>query len=571
MQSVNGRFSWMWRGPASAAALIVVSATVAFSVPPSGAEAALGGPPIAARAEGFATGMRISFSRPGTLPFDPIMDVPIATSLGVLNDTTGENRGFASIAYPGAAIAYPAGLVGLVGFPVAGEILPPEHPISQLYGEIPKFLIPWPLMANASFPGPSGRRVDLVTSALRVAPVPLPIEFTAGAQEAFAQDGFVSSSVRGLSGGIPSPFVLVPGLERALDVVNSAFKTIGREPRSLVGNSLEFTGMSSRFLATRGGGVADVAAETRVNKISLAGGLVELADVHSLAAAKGDSRGVRTNDAVNSIGLLSVLGVKVAIDDNGSLRVADASIPAETSASLTGQLKAVLDAVGVIFQTPTKATSPSGGSTQIASIAFRVVDPARTTTLVTVQLSDSLVRLETYEADTVGTIGGDGFQPTFGPAKNDVGGAAEGSNSGAAEATQPGDRGSALVPTVAGDTGAPISEANGDPSRLGRGGWPGPDPQSFQDALPEGAASGAPAPNRSPGISAPATGTLTPAAAGSRQGARTRLIGTYGDAVRIERFYRRAAWAAGSVVLLLLLLSVRSGSAARRTSRRQVG
>lgn len=567
MREMNRRRFSSRRVSGSAAALLVAVTAVAFSVPEHGADAAPAGPAIGVRAEGFGTGMRITFSRPGTLPFDPLMDVPIATSLGILNDTTGENRGFASIAYPGAAVAYPAGLVGLVGFPIAGEVLPSEHPISQLYGEIPKFLVPWPLMANANFPGSSGRRVDLVTSALRIAPVPLPVQFTAGAQESFAQDGFVSSSVKGLSGGIPSPFVLVPGLEGALGAVNSALQAIGREPRDLAGNSLAFTGMSSRFLATRSAAVADVVAETRVDKISLAGGLVELADVHSLAAARGDSRGARTNDAVNSIGLLSVLGVKVAIGDDGGLRVADTAIPADMAAPLADQLKELLDDAGVVIRTPSRATSPSGGSTQIASIAFRVADQAGTATVVTLQLSDSAVSLETYEAETVGTIGGDGFDPTFGPSEGDGAEVVDGSRGGAADASQIG--GAAAVAPV-GDTTGSISDVGGDPLDVGRRGWPGPGASSGAGDLAEVATAALGQPSGTY-AKAPETGRLIPRAAGSGPDGQAQLIGTYAAAVRIERFYSRAAWAAGSAVLLLLLFSIRAGAAARRTSRGGVG
>ena len=82
------------------------------------------------RASGFAQGINVIFSRPGSAPVDPIMDLQLGSALGRLDQTTGDVGGFSSAVYPGNFMAGAKNLLPLLGFPVLGQIFPADHPVS---------------------------------------------------------------------------------------------------------------------------------------------------------------------------------------------------------------------------------------------------------------------------------------------------------------------------------------------------------------------------------------------------------------------------------------------------------
>src|SRR5581483_4596564 len=123
-----------------------------------------------------------------------LVPISLGTASSIIDDGTSETRGFASAAYPGDIVAGVGGLIGLVGFPIGGQVLPPDHPIAQLYKSLPGLLPPWPFAVRGSFPGDPGRRVDVLSDVTRgVIPLPIPVVLQGAVQETNVSQGFVSA------------------------------------------------------------------------------------------------------------------------------------------------------------------------------------------------------------------------------------------------------------------------------------------------------------------------------------------------------------------------------------------
>lgn len=393
---------------ARAAALTLVVALLAGSAPTTAQEAGSSATTTRSfdvRAGGLATGMYLEVSRPLTLPFDPLVPVSFAAAEGNIDDNTGETTAFGSALYPGDILSSAAGLIGLVGFPIGGTVLPDDHPISQLYASIPGLVPPWPFEARASHPDNPGERVDLFSEVARsVLPLPVPAVIDGLVQDANAAEGFAGSSATLGRVQVNTPLGAIPGIDQVLMLLNPILRPLLGAVDPLTGFLLDVGGLSSSFNATANNTTAEVIATTKISTMALVGGLLQLGDVSAMSHLRSDGRTVEVVQQGYDIGAVTLAGVAVAIDDEG-VHVVDTRIPLGSFGVLEGLLNQLLDSIeqaGIHIELPKLTEAGASRGVQLLELSVRAKNPSIPFALpegnaqLTIRVGEIGARLETF-------------------------------------------------------------------------------------------------------------------------------------------------------------------------------
>lgn len=389
------------------------------------------------RSGGHASALYLEVSRPLTLPFDPILPLTAAAADGGIDEDIAETVAFASALYPGDLLANAGGLIGLVGFPVGGTVLPGDHPISQLYASLPGLIPPWPFEARASHPDSPGERVDLLSELSRsVVPLPVPVTVTGLVQDANAAEGFAASSavVGGLE--VANPLPAIPGVSQVVALLRPLLAPLVGEQDPLGGNLLTLEGLRSTFNTTITPDGAEVTAQTQVGSVDLFGGLLEIGDMTATVVMRGDGGAVEVVEQGYDLGAVSVLGVGVALTDGG-VRVTDQRIPVGSLGVIEDLLNQLLDSVqegGVHIELPKLTEAGSSRGVQLLELQLRGANPAVPFVLpagdakVTIRIGEVAARLETFSLPPTPTSSGvaptdssgdtDGVTPSVAPSRS---------------------------------------------------------------------------------------------------------------------------------------------------------
>lgn len=357
------------------------------------------------RSGGLSTGLYFEVSRPLTLPFDPLVPVSLAAAQGNIDDSTGETVAFASGLYPGNILANAGGLIGLVGFPIGGTVLPAGHPISQFYADLPNLIPPWPFEARASHPDQPGERIDLASEVTRsVLPLPIPFVLEGLVQDANAAEGFAGSSATFGRVQVNTPLGAIPGLDAAIVALRPLLAPLVGDIDPLSGFLLDIAGLRSSFNATVTDAAAEVTSQTRVSSVGLIGGLLRLVDVAATVTLRTDGASVEVVEHGYDIGAVSLAGVDVRIDESG-VDIVDSRIPIGSLGVLEDLLNQLLDSVeqaGVHIELPKLTESGASRGVQLLEVTVRGANPAVPFVLpegdaaITVRLGEIGARLETF-------------------------------------------------------------------------------------------------------------------------------------------------------------------------------
>lgn len=322
---------------------------------------------------GSATGLHVIVNRTGTAPLEPMVGVLLGTARGELNEHTGVTATAASSMYPGDAIESPKGVFALVGLPVAGNLLPPGHPLRAIYDAVPEFIPNYPLVTNASYPGPQGKRVDMFGEALALAPSVYPMEVRGMVQEAAAADGYASSKATVGSFVLGNPLGLVPETGAAVEQLAKLVRPFA-DAAPASGPLLTVRGLESSYEALKSSGEGQATTTTRVSDVRILGGLVELGDVRSIAVQVGGAKGSKVVDGGSEIGFAKVLGIRGSFGDQG-FELADNRIPADKAAAVTELLRQVLERIGLTVTTVSRDQEGSRFTTESFSVSFKAQEP----------------------------------------------------------------------------------------------------------------------------------------------------------------------------------------------------
>lgn len=357
------------------------------------------------RSGGLATGLYLAVSRPLTLPFDPLVPASLAAAEGAIDDATGETVSFASALYPGDVLANAGGLMGLVGFPIGGTVLPPDHPISDLYASIPNLIPPWPFEARASHPDKPGERVDLASELTRsVVPLPIPVVVEGLVQDANAAEGFAGSSATFGRVQVNTPLGAIPGLDVAITALRPLLAPLLGDIDPLTGYLVDIAGLRSSYNATVSAVGAEVTSQTEASSIGLLGGLLQLADVEATVTLRSDGTSVEVVEQGYDIGAVSLAGVEVRIDESG-VSVSDGRIPIGSTGVIEDLLNRLLDSVeqaGVHIELPKLTEEGASRGVQLLELRVRADNPAIPFVLpegsaaVTLRIGEVGARLETF-------------------------------------------------------------------------------------------------------------------------------------------------------------------------------
>lgn len=284
--------------------------------------------PIQVRATATSEAIRIIFSRPGTAPVEPPLDAIVGWATGEMDDVTVSKRALASAIYPGATAARPGGLFGLVGFPIGGQLLPTDHPISELYGSLPDLLPPYPLLVEASSPNSPNGRVDLTGEATGNLPTVLPFAVAGGFQDAAAAPNLTQAETAMTEVTFDNGLTLLPGASDAFAQLQVLLEPIIGESVGLTGSLLEVESVRSEYRSLRHGGesFADTSATNYLSGVQIAGGLVSVGEIASSTLHSGDDQGSELAELEVDMRGLQILGFDFAVDQDG-LRLADERIP----------------------------------------------------------------------------------------------------------------------------------------------------------------------------------------------------------------------------------------------------
>lgn len=351
----------------AALALLIVSSG------PSQIAGAQTAAPVDTRAAGSATGIQLVFSRPGSAPIEPPVDMAFGVAAGTLDDVTGDKKALASSFYPGAAVVRPQGLVGLVGFPVLGNFFPPDHPVSKGYASFPGLIPTYPLVVTASSPGEPGNRVDFASELSGLAPTLLPIEVGGFAQEASADPALVAATVRLGTLTVGNPAAFVPPADPVLAKLREAVKPFA-DLSSTTGPLLAASGVDSLYRALASGPSVKTESGTTLSRLALFGGLLEFGRVRVLAVHEGTAAGVKEVARTTEVGLAKVLGIEVVFDHAG-LTVTDKRIPAGASGPVADLLGQILERAGVKVETVTSESTPGAATGRVLAVSFQAQEP----------------------------------------------------------------------------------------------------------------------------------------------------------------------------------------------------
>lgn len=357
------------------------------------------------RTGGLATGLYTEVSRPQSLPFDPILPVSLAAAEGNIDDRTGETIAFSSALYPGDILSSAGGLVGLVGFPIGGTVLPDDHPISQLYASLPNLLPPWPFEARASHPDRPGERIDLLSEVTRsVLPLPVPFVLDALVQDANAAEGFAASSASFGRIQVNNPLGATSGMEDVLTLLRPLLAPLVGDADPLSGFLLDVAGLRSQFGATVSTGGVEVSARTEASSIAVLGGLLRLGDVRAGIVLRSDGVTVEVVEQGYDIGVVTLAGVSVRLDEGG-VHIADSRIPLGGFSMIEDLLNRLLDAAdqaGVAIEFPKFTEAGASRGVQLLELRVRGVNPGIPFALpageatLTLRLGEVAARLETF-------------------------------------------------------------------------------------------------------------------------------------------------------------------------------
>lgn len=329
-------------------------------------------PRLDVRLGGLATGVRLFFSRPNTAPFDPLLPVSLAVASSIIDDGTSETRGFASAAYPGDVVAGVGGIVGLLGFPVGGQLLPADHPISQFYKSLPGFLPPWPFAVRGSFPGDPGRRVDVLSDVTRgVIPLPIPVVLQGAVQETNVTQGFVTAQTYLGRLQLANPAGAL-GVSPVLDQAAEFLKPFVGDVDVVSGDLIQLDGIRSRVEASDSGTKATSDAETTVSSIRLLGGLLELVGIRSGVSESSEGSGTTVTRHGVTVDTVRLLGTSVRLTDKG-VEIQDQRIP-------TGALATAQELLNRAF------TSMQQGGLSVSLPSATAVGPTRATQTLEIRL-----------------------------------------------------------------------------------------------------------------------------------------------------------------------------------------
>lgn len=358
----GGRKRWRLKvGAAVSTGVVLASSGLA-----QGVES--GGGTVRVRGAAMGLGAHFVWSRPGTVPLEPMFDVSFGAAGGAQDQLTNQNSGFAASFYPGATPATPGSVLGLVGFPIGGQVLPPEHPISQGYRSIPGLIPPWPLATQGSYPGDPGRRVDMLSDITGTIPAPLPTDFQGMTQETVVDQDVVTATTNIDRLAVTSLGGLNPELEPIVAQLDAVTKPYTGGGAGVRGNSFTLKGLNSRYESVNTGPTARSTAEVTVREVNLFGGLLEFFRVRSLTEYAGDGHGAKLTAQTTEVGMAKMLGLEVTFDDRG-VKLADKRIPASQGAAVTGLLNQILDRAGFKVQTTTAEVEGN----HVDEVALRIV------------------------------------------------------------------------------------------------------------------------------------------------------------------------------------------------------
>jgi hypothetical protein len=326
------------------------------------------GPEVRVRGAAMGIGAHFVFSRPGSAPMEPVFDVSFGTAGGGHDQLSNQNFGFASSFYPGNTPATPGSLLGLVGFPVGGQILPPEHPIYQGYNSVPGVIPPWPLATQGSYPGNPGRRVDLLSDVTGTIPAPLPADIGGMTQETVVDEDVVTAVTNVERLAVSSVGGLNPEFEPLVAQLEAMTKPYTGGGAGVRGHSFTLKGLNARYESVTTGDAARSTAEVTVREVEVLGGLLEFFRVRSLAEYAGGPEGAKLTNHTAEIGLAKVLGLEVTFDDKG-MKLADRRIPASQEAAVSRLLEQILTQAG--FKVETAKAKIDGN--RVEEVALRIV------------------------------------------------------------------------------------------------------------------------------------------------------------------------------------------------------
>lgn len=383
--------------------------------------AADGPGPLVTRAQGYALGAQFVLSRPNTVPFDPIMDVAVGLASGAVDEQIGQTAGMASALYPGDVLSNPGGFIPLIGFPVGGQILPPDHPLSEAYFALPAVIPPYPLVTRGSFPGEPGRRVDVLGDVVNQVPLGIPVDVLGAVQETSVAQDFVSAkttaarvSLAGISGIAP-----VPEVESLVRVLNGFLTPFIGEAPGLTGATAELEGMESEYYTSDDGTAVVTSSTVNIGEVQVGGGILRLGPVRATASQEAEPGKRTVRSHVVDIGSIRVLGVEVAVTDEG-LRVVDQRIPSGAVGSIGDQLDDVLTMAGIRVELPGRRAEGDSLAAKVLSVSLTGANPTipgvlpEGTATFTLNIGDVLSSLEVAAGQAAGDALDEGFDsPDF--------------------------------------------------------------------------------------------------------------------------------------------------------------
>lgn len=324
--------------------------------------------------------VELTFTRPTTVPFDPLVSVQAGSVTTVMKDALGETSAFASAVYPGDLVAGAGGLIGLLGFPVGQQVLPPDHPISQLYRSFPALIPPYPLASRGSFPGEPGRKIDVLADITQTFPLPVPLQVEGAVQETNVNEGFTTAAARlgTFRLAVPAGPVIgaIPGLSQAVSQAQALLKPFVGGANPVDGFVVEVRGAnaSSSLLEDEAAGVVQSQTETVVSELNLLGGLVRLGRLRTFIERTADQRGVQDLRHGFEVGAITVLGANARLTEGG-LELADARIPTGAAGAVQSALDTFMERAGIEIVPPTTQSSGSARAVRALGISMAFTNP----------------------------------------------------------------------------------------------------------------------------------------------------------------------------------------------------
>lgn len=326
---------------------------------------------LAIRAIGVADLARMTQTPEVQGPTPPAV-IQVGASDVIYDDVNGQISALSSTLYPSDLGTCPTCLLGALGFPIAQQLVPREHPLQQLYFDIlPALAPPYPLVTKAAVPGDEGRKFNPIGDVTAFVPTQ-GLFLNAVTQDASASPGFAAAETVG--GEITVASILgQAGLQEALAPVLAFARPFVGEIDPIGGNLLKLEGARSRSSVVKGEVRTEIQTSARIARAQLLGGLIELADLSGSivrSVAVDDPTDVRTTEHRVEIGPAKVAGIGVVFDGD-AIRVRDARIPAGASGVVESLLGEALSQAGITVRLPGPRTA--GASRAAGAFGITVV------------------------------------------------------------------------------------------------------------------------------------------------------------------------------------------------------